>query len=56
MVLFSFNFTELWTCDVEFGFLPVDPPEVKYSKKEMKLRRVKARIARDRYRQLAFDG
>lgn len=36
--------------------LPLDPPEYKLSKKETKLRRVKSRIARDRYRQLAFDG
>jgi hypothetical protein len=41
---------ELWTCDVNFDNLPLDPPEVKYSRKEVKLRRVKARMTRDRYR------
>jgi hypothetical protein len=41
---------------VNFDNLPLDPPEVKYSRKELKLRRVKARMTRDRYRQLAFNG
>ena len=36
--------------------LALDNPEPRLSRKEIKLRRVKARIARDRYRQLAFDG
>ena len=49
-------YLELWSCDVNFDNLPLDPPEVKYSRKEMKLRRVKARMTRDRYRQLAFNG
>lgn len=47
---------DLYTCDVIFDELPLDPPEPKLSKKDLKLKRVKARIARDRYRQLAFDG
>ena len=47
---------DLYTCDVEYEALPLDPYEHKLSRKEQKLRRVKARIARDRYRQLAFDG
>ncbi|CDW84359.1 adenylate and guanylate cyclase catalytic domain protein [Stylonychia lemnae] len=47
---------DLYTCDVNFDDLPLDPYEHKISRKEAKLRRVKARIARDRYRQLAFDG
>lgn len=46
----------MYTCDVIIDDLPMDPPEPKLSKKDMKLKRVKARIARDRYRQLAFDG
>lgn len=47
---------DLYTCDVIFDELSLDPPEPKLSKKDLKLKRVKARIARDRYRQLAFDG
>jgi hypothetical protein len=39
-----------------FDDLELDPPQPRQSRKEQKLRRVKARIARDRYRQLAFDG
>jgi hypothetical protein len=47
---------DMYTCDVEFDHLPLDPYEARLSRRELKLRRVKARIARDRYRQLAFDG
>lgn len=47
---------ELFTCDCEYSNLPLDPDEKPLSKKEQKLRRVKARMARDRYRQLCFDG
>ena len=46
----------MYTCDVINDYLPMDPPEPKLSKRETKLRRVKARIARDRYRTLVFDG
>jgi hypothetical protein len=41
---------EMYTCDVENNDLALDPYEHKPSRREMKLRRVKARIARDRYR------
>lgn len=47
---------DMYTCDVEIANLQLDNYEPKLSKKEVKIRRVKARMARDRYRQLAFDG
>ena len=47
---------DLYTCDVEPNHLPLEPFQPKLSRKDAKLKRVKARIARDRYRQLTFDG
>jgi len=47
---------ELYTCDVEIGNLILEPYEKPITRKEAKLRRVKARIARDKYRKLCFDG
>ena len=47
---------ELFTCDVEFSNMALEPLEAQITKKEAKLRRVKARMARDRYKQLCFDG
>lgn len=47
---------ELYTCDVDITNLQLDPFEKPISSKEAKLRRVKARIARDKYRKLCFDG
>lgn len=47
---------ELYSCDVEIANLALEPFEKRISKKEAKLRRVKARIARDKYRKLCFDG
>ncbi len=34
----------------------MDPVEKKLSKKDAKLKRVKARIARDKYREMVFNG
>ena len=47
---------DLYTCDLASELLQPDPWEPTISRKEAKLRRVKARMARDRYRQLCFDG
>ncbi len=46
---------DLYTCDVEYVLLPLEPVH-NYSKKDAKLRRVKARLARDKFRERAFDG
>jgi hypothetical protein len=46
----------LYTCDVEVSGLQLDPYESRITRKEAKIRRVRARIARDRYRELCFDG
>ena len=47
---------DLYTCDVEFNNLQLEPVQPKLNRKDAKLKRVKARLARDRYRQLTFDG
>ena len=46
---------ELYTVDVEFGMLQVEQQQ-NLKKKDAKLRRVKARMARDRFKARAFDG
>ena len=46
---------DLYTCDVEYSLLGLDPL-VKMNKKDAKLRRVKARMHRDRLREQAYDG
>ena len=40
--------------DVDIENLPFDPPEMKLTKKEQKLKRAKMRMARDRFRDLCF--
>ena len=40
---------DMYTCDLEYTLLPLDPA-VRMSKKDAKLRRVKARLHRDRFR------
>jgi hypothetical protein len=45
---------DLFTCDLDTQLLPIAPPEPKTSKKEQKLIRAKARIARDRFKQMCF--
>ena len=47
---------DLFTCDLDTTYLSLDPMEPKLNRRELKIRRVKARMARDRYRQLCFDG
>lgn len=47
---------DLFTCDVEFADLALDPLEKRKTKREVKLQRVRGRIARERLRQMAFDG
>jgi hypothetical protein len=47
---------DLYTCDVEFNNLALEPFQPRLNRKDAKLKRVKMRIARDRYRQLVFDG
>ena len=47
---------DLYTCDVEFANLPIDPVQPKPGKRDAKLKRVKARLARDKYREMAFAG
>jgi hypothetical protein len=44
----------LYTVDLETDHLGVDPPEPKLSKKDLKLKRAKTRMARDRFRELCF--
>ncbi len=46
---------DLYTCDCEYTLLNIEPP-TRHNKKDAKLRRVKARLARDKFRELAFDG
>ena len=41
---------DLFTCDLDITYLPLDPIEPKFNRRELKIRRVKARMARDRYR------
>jgi hypothetical protein len=45
----------LYTVDVEIENLNYDPPEQKLSKKELKLKRAKLRMARDRFRDMCFS-
>ena len=47
---------ELFTIDVDINKIELEPVQPKLSRKDLKLRRVKQRIARDRYRELTFDG
>jgi len=48
---------ELFTCDVDYSILPLEPLDLKKpAKKDAKIKRVKARLARDRLRELAYDG
>ena len=47
---------ELFTCDVDISGIQLDPMTHKLTKKDLKIRRVKQRLARDKYRQLTFDG
>ena len=47
---------DLYTCDVEYNNLPMDPYECKKTRRELKLLRVRSRMARDKLRQLAYDG
>jgi hypothetical protein len=46
---------DLYTCDVEYSLLETNP-FVRVNKKDAKLKRVKARLARDKLREYAFDG
>ena len=46
---------DLYTCDLEYVVLPLDPV-VRNLKKNAKLKRVKARLARDKLREMAYDG
>lgn len=41
---------DLYTCDCEYTLLQVEPPS-KFNRKDAKLRRVKARLARDKFRE-----
>ena len=47
---------ELFTVDLDNSTLPLDPIGPKISKKDAKIKRVKQRLARDKYRELTFDG
>lgn len=47
---------DLYTCDVEFNHLQLEPIQPVLSKQEAKLKRVKQRILRDRYKKMTFDG
>lgn len=50
------KFIDLFAVDLNPDILTLDPHEKQINRKEVKLRRVKARMARDRYRELCFDG
>ena len=41
---------DLYTCDVEIANINLEPVQPKLNRKEAKLKRVKARMARDKYR------
>lgn len=41
---------------MDYNILPLEPYTGKANKKDAKLRRVKARIQRDKYREMAFSG
>jgi hypothetical protein len=45
---------DLYTCDIDTSSLGLAFFEPKLTKKEMKLKRAKARMARDRFRLLCF--
>ena len=47
---------DLYTCDVDYSTLPLEPMHRPLTKKEAKLKRVKARLARDKYREKCFSG
>lgn len=47
---------ELYTCDIDTTNLPYAPLEQKMTKKEAKLVRAKARIARDRFKEMCFTN
>jgi len=44
----------LYTVDLDTDHLTFDPPDQRLSKKELKLKRAKMRVARDRFRDLCF--
>ena len=47
---------DLYTCDLDYSTLPLEPFHHQRSRKEAKIRRVKARLARDKYREKCFSG
>jgi hypothetical protein len=47
---------ELYTVDLDNTTLPLDPLGPKVNRKDAKVKRVRQRIARDKYRELTFDG
>lgn len=47
---------DLFTCDIDTSNLPYAPQEGKVSKKDAKLFRAKARIARDRFKEMCFTN
>lgn len=49
------NFEDLMTCDVEYGHLSLEKPEKKVlTRQEKKMKKVKARIERNRYKMQAL--
>ena len=50
------NVLDLYTCDVEYANLALDPIEKRKTKREVKVQRVRGRMAREKMRQMAFDG
>lgn len=47
---------DLYTCDVDYSQLPLEPIQAQAGKRDAKLKRVKARIQRDKYREMVFSG
>jgi hypothetical protein len=47
---------ELYTIDLDNTTLALDPIGPKVNKKDAKIKRVRNRMARDKYRELTFDG
>jgi hypothetical protein len=47
---------DLFTVDVDTSNLPLANPEPKLTKKEAKLVRAKARIARDRFKEMCYTN
>lgn len=54
--LFLYICLDLYTCDLDINNLALEPVVKGGGRREAKIKRVKARLARDKYRELCYSG